>query len=432
MAPNILVTADFSPVGLEQLRELGEVSVDGWGVTGAIASEAETARMFARADIVAIGYEPVTEAVFAATDLKYLASIRGGPGANIDLTAAAKRGIPVTGTVGREAKPVADHAFGLMLSVLRHITLTDRLLRTGGLAGDPDDDSGETGWGMGPRDPWNRFKGFELTGKTIGLVGLGTVGREMVKRARGFDMRVLAFDPYITDPGDVQMCGLDALLAEADVVSIHARVTEESAGMIGEREFGLMKPDAVLINTARAGLVSRPALVDALTSGRICWNQRTPAAVSSTRRRRRSAGSVTRAVSPFRSSSSSCRETPAGCWAEASASSRCVSGPSSAIRLTRLQATIDSPRAARARAAAIHRRRRVCPTSRTRSPEPRSILRISSRSYRSPPGDVQFGSTAGGISGGRWPLRQANGGGPRYSAPPLFHPHDSAGVGTGE
>jgi len=269
MAPNILVTADFSPEGLEQLRELGEVTVDGWGVTGAIASEAETARMFAHADIVAIGYEPVTEVVFAATDLKYLASILGGPGANIDLTAAAKRGIPVTGTVGREAKPVADHAFGLMLSVLRHITLTDRMLRTGGLASDPDDDSGETGWGMGPQDPWNRFKGFELTGRTIGLVGLGTVGREMVKRARGFDMRVLAYDPYIGDPGDVQMCDLDTLLAEADVVSIHARVTEDSAGMIGEREFGLMKPDAVLINTARAGLVSRPALVDALTSRRI-------------------------------------------------------------------------------------------------------------------------------------------------------------------
>jgi D-3-phosphoglycerate dehydrogenase len=269
MARNILVTADFSEAGLEQLRELGPVTVGGWGVTGLIASEAETALMFAGADIVAIGYEPVTEAVFAATDLKYLASIRGGPGANIDLTAAAKRGIPVTGTVGREAKPVADHAFGLMLSVLRHITYTDRLLRTGQLAGDPDAESGETGWGMGPQDPWNKLKGFELSGKTIGLVGLGAVGREMVKRARGFDMRVLAYDPYVVDPGDVEMCSLDDLLTEADVVSIHARVTDESAGMIGEREFGLMKPDAVLINTARAAVISRPALIEALTSQRI-------------------------------------------------------------------------------------------------------------------------------------------------------------------
>lgn len=269
MMRRILVTADFSEAGLEQLRDLGEVTVDGWGVTGVIASEAETARMFAGADIVAIGYEPVTEAVLAATDVKYLASIRGGPGANIDLTAAAKRGIPVTGTVGREAKPVADHAFGLILSVLRHISFTDRLLRTGGLASDPDDDSGETGWGMGPRDPWNRFKGFELSGKTIGLVGLGTVGREMVKRARGFEARVLAYDPYVRDPGDVQMCRLDVLLAEADIVSMHARVTQESTGMIGERELGLMKPGAVFINTARAALVSYPALVEALVSKRI-------------------------------------------------------------------------------------------------------------------------------------------------------------------
>jgi len=269
MAPNILVTADFSEAGLDALRALGEVTVAGWGVTGLIATEAETARMFAGADIVAIGYEPVTEAVFAATDLKFLASIRGGPGANIDLLAAAKRGIPVTGTVGREARPVADHSFGLMLSLIRHIAYADRRLRAGHLVGDPDADSGETGWGMGPRDPWNSLKGFELSGKTIGLIGLGAVGREMVKRARGFDMRVLAHDPYVRDPGDVPLCSLDELLAVADVVSIHARVTDESAGMIGEREFGLMKPDAVLINTARAGVVSRPALIEALTSGRI-------------------------------------------------------------------------------------------------------------------------------------------------------------------
>lgn len=269
MVRNVLVTADFSEAGLEQLRELGNVTVAGWGVTGVIADETETARMFAGADIVGIGYEPVTEAVFAATDLKYLASIRGGPAANIDLKAAARRGIPVTGTVGREAKPVADHSFGLMLSVLRHITYTDRLLRTGQLAGDPDDESGETGWGMGPQDAWNKFKGIELSGKTIGLVGLGAVGREMVKRARGFEMRVLAYDPYILDAGDVQMCSLDELLAEADVVSIHARVTEESAGMIGARELGLMRPGAVLINTARAAVVSRPALIEALASRRI-------------------------------------------------------------------------------------------------------------------------------------------------------------------
>jgi D-3-phosphoglycerate dehydrogenase / 2-oxoglutarate reductase len=100
-------------------------------------------------------------------------------------------------------------------------------------------------------------------------VGLGAVGREMVKRAKGFDMRVLAYDPYVLDPGDVRMCSLDDLLTQADVVSIHARVTDESAGMIGEREFGLMKPDAVLINTARAAVVSRPALIEALTSRRI-------------------------------------------------------------------------------------------------------------------------------------------------------------------
>ena len=268
MTHTILVTADFSDTGLTQLRELGQVSVGGWGVTGVIPDEAETARLFAGVDIVAIGYEPVTEAVFAATDLKYLASIRGGPGANIDLKSAAAHGVKVTGTVGREAIPVADHAFGLMLSVLRRIPYTDRLLRSGRLAG-PDDDAGETGWGMGPQDPWNKFKGFELTGKTIGLIGLGAVGREMVKRAHGFGMHVVAYDPYVLDPGEVQLCTLEELLTEADVVSIHARVTAESAGMIGEREFKLMKPSAVLINTARAGIVSRPALIEALSSGQI-------------------------------------------------------------------------------------------------------------------------------------------------------------------
>jgi D-3-phosphoglycerate dehydrogenase / 2-oxoglutarate reductase len=267
----ITVTADVTDSALAGLAELGSVQVGGWGATGELAAPGEFERLLRNADIVVLGYEPLTEAILARTSLRCVVSIRGGPDANIDLAACARRGIPVTGTVGREAIPVADFTFGLLLDLVRHITQAATLLRRGQIVSRPGAEGDDLGWGMGPEDPWNSLKGIELAGKTIGLVGYGAVGRQVAVRARAFGMRVLAYDPLVGD-GDgnaVLVADLDDLLADADVISLHARMGPTSAGLLGRRHFSLMKASAIVLNTARAGLIDRQALLDALAEHRI-------------------------------------------------------------------------------------------------------------------------------------------------------------------
>jgi phosphoglycerate dehydrogenase-like enzyme len=179
---------------------------------------------------------------------------------HIDMAAASAAGIPVAtvASSGAEAHTVAEMAILLAGVAGRRILEGDRFVREGQ-------------WGnlvMLQRGI------FELAGKTIGVVGMGRIGREVTKRAKAFDMRVIYYDAFRLDQGREQELGveffeLDALLAEADVVSLHAPLTPETTGMINERTLGLMKPMAVLVNTARGPLVDAAALTKALTEGRI-------------------------------------------------------------------------------------------------------------------------------------------------------------------
>jgi D-3-phosphoglycerate dehydrogenase len=117
---------------------------------------------------------------------------------------------------------------------------------------------------------YTRFTGRELGGLTVGLVGLGAVGREVAARLAAFKARVLAADPYVRDaPPDVALCGLDDLLREADVVSLHAPVTDETRTLLSRERLALMKPSAWLVNTARAALTDEDALYEALAAGRL-------------------------------------------------------------------------------------------------------------------------------------------------------------------
>lgn len=267
--PRVLVTADFSDAGLDRLREFCEVRQDGWGVTGRVVGEEETIDLLQGVDILIPGYEPITERVLGATSLRLIASIRGGPEANVDLAAAARRGIPVTGTAGREAIPVADFTFGLILAIARHIVVAAGLLRSGSIKPNPAAEGDDLGWGMGPLDPWNALKGIELSGKVLGLVGLGAVGREVARRGLGFGMRVVAFDPHALPMDSVTLCSLDEVVSQADILSVHARLTHGSRSILGERELRLLKPSAYLINTARADIIDRQALLEALREERL-------------------------------------------------------------------------------------------------------------------------------------------------------------------
>ncbi len=177
---------------------------------------------------------------------------------NIDIEAARARGIVVTNTPGVLTDATADLAFALLAAVARRIAESDRWLRTHRF----------TGWAP------MLFTGHDISGATLGIVGAGRIGEALAKRAAaGFDMRIVYTDatanPLLEDRYGAHRLPLDALLGIADFVSIHVPLTGETQHLIGARELGLMKPDAVLINTARGPIVDEAALIDALRNGGI-------------------------------------------------------------------------------------------------------------------------------------------------------------------
>jgi D-3-phosphoglycerate dehydrogenase len=253
-----LVTAEFQADGLAELRDLGYEPVQaGWGVTRRVMDEAELLKTLDDVEVLICELETVDATVLAAAPaLRLVASCRGNP-TNVDLTAAAERDVIVLSTPGRNAISVADFTVGLLLDHARRIGRSERQLR-------------EVGWMTQGDLPYFHFRGPELDGRTIGLVGLGAIGRLVVERARGFGMQVLAFDPFVTEaPPDVELASLDELLTRSDVVSIHCPLTADTEGLIGSRELGLMRDDAVLVNTARAAVVDEAALLAALEEGAI-------------------------------------------------------------------------------------------------------------------------------------------------------------------
>jgi glyoxylate reductase len=170
----------------------------------------------------------------------------------VDVEACRERGIFVTNTPGVTAAATADLTLGLILAVRRRIPAGDRFVRTGR-------------WGSGWAD--EPLKGDEVSGATLGIVGLGRIGRAVAQRAGGFEMRVV--HTRRTSDGDPGYRSLDELLAEADVVSLHVPLTEETRGFIDRRRLALMRDGACLVNTSRGQVVDERALVDELVSGRL-------------------------------------------------------------------------------------------------------------------------------------------------------------------
>ena len=191
-------------------------------------------------------------------DLRLVAVTRGGP-VNIDMSAARRRGVTVVNTPGRNASAVAEFTLGAILAETRNITRGHDALRQGTWRGD-----------LYRAD----IVGEELSELTIGVVGYGAIGTRVVRLLKAFGARVLVADPYVQlDPADaadgVRLIDLDKLLNESDIVTLHARVTEETTGFIDEAAFSRMKRGAVLVNTARGPLVDYQALYRALASGHL-------------------------------------------------------------------------------------------------------------------------------------------------------------------
>ncbi len=272
----IYICADFSQDGIELLKVAGhEVRLGGWGFKNKILEEDELIADISDADVLVVGYEKVTRKVLDSTGLKVISSIRGGPKANIDVDYATQKGIPVFFTFGREALPVADFTMGQVLALTRKIARADRELR-GGLFTAPDAEYGSDGdviWDMSPEGPWQSRKGIELEGKTIGLIGFGTVGQQVAQRAKGFGLNVITYDPYQKDEiirgHGAQRADLPALLKSSHIISIHAKVTDQNKGMLGKKEFDMMRDGVYFVNNARAGIVDEMAQREALRSGKL-------------------------------------------------------------------------------------------------------------------------------------------------------------------
>ncbi|HEY4396641.1 MAG TPA: NAD(P)-dependent oxidoreductase [Acidimicrobiia bacterium] len=250
--PKALVTAPFRGEGLDKLVQLADVVYDPWIEQQPlrIYNSAQLAdRIEAEgANVVVVESDSVKGPVL---DLPLVAvgSCRGDPN-NVDVAAATARGIPVLRAPGRNADAVAELTVALLFAVNRGVVRADRDVREGEIYRDGT-------------IPYQRFRAWQLAGRTAGLVGLGAVGRATRWRLEGLGMRVIAHDPYADDATH----SLDDLLAEADVISMHAMVTPETQGMIGTEQFARMKDDAIYVNTARAILHDTDALVGALESG---------------------------------------------------------------------------------------------------------------------------------------------------------------------
>lgn len=264
---------------LSRLRQHAEVVETGWAKTGFKLSEGELAEAVADADALLVGYEDVPASVILnAPSLKLLGCARANP-VNIDSDAATRRGIPLLYTPGRNANTAAEFTLGLMLAAARHICQAHHALKSGQYLGQPmdhfsgHDSKDDVVWTLDGPSPYKEFRGVELYERTLGLIGMGHIGARVARFARAFDMRVIAYDPYLAPERasglGVELVSLDDLLRQADFVSVHCKVSEETKGLLGEREFALMKPTAYLINTARAVIIDQAALIDALQNHRI-------------------------------------------------------------------------------------------------------------------------------------------------------------------
>lgn len=209
---------------------------------------AELAEALRGVDAIVTGTDELTgDVIRGAGSLR--AILKHGVGLdNVDLEAARERGIVVATTPGAMVDSVADHTIALLLAVVRRVVPAHASVAAG---------------------EWRRFGGFDLRGRTLGLVGFGRIAREVCVRAQAFGMEVVAHDPFAEPAPGVPLVPLNELLGRADVVSLHAALPRGSPPLLGPRELLLLGPEAILVNTARGTLVDEQALAQALREGRI-------------------------------------------------------------------------------------------------------------------------------------------------------------------
>src|ERR1700758_2847537 len=242
----VIVADKISERGVELLRSAG------WNIV--LTTKDTLNAEIADADALVVRSATKVTADLLAKAPKLRAVGRAGVGVdNINLAAATKRGVLVMSTPGGNSVSVAEHTFALLLSLARQVPRLDKAIHEG---------------------RWEKSSaaGTEVRGKTLGLIGLGRIGSEVAVRAEAFDMRVLAYDPFISEAAahemSVELVPLDQLLSESDFVSLHTALSPATQNLINKANIQKMKDGARIINAARGELVDEAALAEALKNGK--------------------------------------------------------------------------------------------------------------------------------------------------------------------
>lgn len=256
----ILITAPYNEKELNILREsFGEVIYKPWKPHGRAYNEGELVAMLneTKADALITEHDQVTKTVIEQNaGLQFIGVCRGTP-SNVAVETAKLKGIPVFHTPGRNAQAVAEMFIANVITLMRNTIPAWQWLQA-------------EKWERGAHTSYLEFKGIELAGKTIGMVGFGAVGQHIARLAKVFPCTIRFFDPYIESPEPgYEKVSLEEIFAESDVVSIHLPVNEQTLGMIDKTLLRKMKKDAIFVNTARAAVVNRADLLEVLAEGRI-------------------------------------------------------------------------------------------------------------------------------------------------------------------
>lgn len=247
MTYKILISDKLGQAGLDRLDEMDDVAYDmilGLSKDDLIAKIPEYDALIIRSDT-----RPDADIIAAGKKLKVIG--RAGIGVdNVDLAAATAHGVMVMNTPRSNSVATAEQTMALMLAVSRHLVAAHNSLAAG---------------------EWSRaqFMGTELDGKTLGIIGYGYIGHLVARRAQAFGMKVLAYDPFVSDDAEAKLVDLPELLAQADIISLHSVVTPESANIINADTIAQMKDGVILVNVARGKLVDEQALAAALQSGKV-------------------------------------------------------------------------------------------------------------------------------------------------------------------
>ncbi|MDW0116137.1 2-hydroxyacid dehydrogenase [Sporosarcina thermotolerans] len=272
-----LLTAEMDKTLIEEIEEFLEVEKGGWFTSNRLLDEDELIDRLRDKEVLITSYDKVTRKVIeSCPNLKLIACTRSNP-VNIDYDAAFEHGIPIIHTPGRNADSAAEYTFSLMLNISRNTPFAYMALKNGKYVQESvekgktsDIGKADVTWALGEGSPYLVFKGFELKGKTLGIVGFGQIGKKVAELAKAFGMDILVYDPNfkIVD-GSNRQVDLNELLLQSDFITLHAAVVPETIGLMNKRTFQLMKRSAYLINTSRGAIINEEDLIEALRNKEI-------------------------------------------------------------------------------------------------------------------------------------------------------------------